>query len=92
MEKKLLYRITIRGRVQGVGFRWNAAREANIRGLAGFARNLSDGSVYIEAEGSREMLDDFVSWCKRGPIASSVKSVDVESILPEGYTDFRIEH
>jgi acylphosphatase len=92
MGNKLLYRITIRGRVQGVGFRWNAAREANMRGIKGFARNLSDGSVYIEAEGTRDMLDDYVDWCRRGPRMSSVSSIEVNSFPPEGYPDFTIEH
>jgi acylphosphatase len=52
MEGKLLYKIHIRGYVQGVGFRWSAAREAKILGITGLIRNMTDGSVYIEAEGS----------------------------------------
>ncbi|HEX2976635.1 MAG TPA: acylphosphatase [Bacteroidales bacterium] len=92
MENKKLYRITINGRVQGVGFRRHAEREAILRGLTGFVRNLDDGRVYIEAEGPGELLDDFLSWCGRGPALSRVRSVDVEKGIPEGYTEFRIEH
>lgn len=90
MELKFLYRIHVRGRVQGVGFRWNAAKEARNRGLGGIVKNLSDGSVYIEAEGNKLMLDDFVEWCRSGPQFSSVESVEVNTFPPEGYTDFVI--
>ena len=91
MTQKLLYKISVKGRVQGVGFRWNAATEARIRGIAGFVRNMPDGSVYIEAEGDRKELDRYVEWCKRGPLFSSVESVVIKSFPPEGYTEFRIE-
>lgn len=89
---RFLYKISIRGRVQGVGFRWNAANAARERGITGFVKNLSDGSVYIEAEGERGMLDDFVEWCRSGPSFSSVESVEVNSCPPGGYTDFIISH
>lgn len=90
MEVKSLYKIHIRGRVQGVGFRWNAAKKAREYGLNGCVKNLSDGGVYIEAEGSRPMLDDFVEWCKTGPPFSEVDSVEVSSSPPAGYTEFVI--
>ena len=86
----MLYQIRITGRVQGVGFRWSAANEAISRGITGFVRNLSDGSVYIEAEGSWEQVNAFIEWCKQGP--GHVKSVSANSIPPENYEDFRIEH
>jgi acylphosphatase len=90
MEEKLLYKIQITGRVQGVGFRWSASREARSRGIKGFVRNLSDGSVYIEAEGSREQLDDFVHWCRRGPGSSTVEAVNINSFPPVNHSDFGI--
>lgn len=92
METKLLYKIVVSGRVQGVGFRWSVANEATNRGINGFVRNQSNGSVYIEAEGSREQLEAFVEWCRKGPGLSVVKSIKVDSIPPENYSDFRIEH
>lgn len=90
MQIRSLYKIHIRGRVQGVGFRWNAARKAKECGLDGFVKNLSDGSVYIEAEGTRPMLDVFAEWCRTGPPFSSVDSVEVNSFPPAGYTEFEI--
>ena len=91
MENKLLYMIFISGRVQGVGFRWNVANEAIIRGITGFVKNLSDGGVYIEAEGYKEHLDAFVEWCRKGPGRSVVKSIKTESSPPVNYSEFRIE-
>jgi len=90
MEGKLLYKIHIRGLVQGVGFRWSAVREARIRSIGGYVKNLQDGSVYIEAEGSRDQLNAFVEWCKEGP--GIVESVTSDAFPPVNYTDFRIEH
>jgi acylphosphatase len=91
MENKLLYKIHVTGRVQGVGFRWSAAREAHERGIKGFVRNLPDGSVYIEAEGTAEQLNLFVEWCKRGPRYSVVESVKADPFPPVDYSDFRTE-
>lgn len=92
MSKKVLYRIIVRGRVQGVGFRWNAAKEARLRGINGFVKNMTGGEVFIEAEGEREILDDYVKWCKEGPAFSNVESVDVEILPSRGYDEFRIAH
>jgi acylphosphatase len=91
MEKKLLYKIRVTGRVQGVGFRWNVANEAKNRGIMGLVKNLSDGSVYIEAEGHKDHLDSYVEWCRKGPGFSIVDSVEVSTFPPVNYTDFRIE-
>jgi acylphosphatase len=92
MEEKLLYKILVRGSVQGVGFRWGAANEARNRGINGFVKNLSDGSVYIEAEGYREQLNAYVEWCKKSPGFSFVESVKADAFPPVNYIDFRIEH
>jgi acylphosphatase len=92
MEEKLLYKIHIRGYVQGVGFRWSAAREAKSLGITGFVSNLEDGSVYIEAEGPASRLKDFIEWCKKGPGLSKVESVETESLPAVNYSEFRIEN
>ena len=91
MVEKLLYKIRIKGYVQGVGFRWSAAREAKNLGITGFVKNLSNGSVYIEAEAEEEQLKDFVEWCKKGPDFCSVESVETESFPAANYREFRIE-
>jgi acylphosphatase len=92
MEDKILYKINVSGRVQGVGYRWNAVHEARYRGINGFVKNMSDGTVYIEAEGSRNQLDTFVEWCKRGPAHGIVETVEVNKFPPADYNEFRIEY
>lgn len=90
MQERQLYKINVSGRVQGLGFRYNAAKEARNHGIKGFVKNLSNGGVYIEAEGSTDDLNTFVEWCKRGPAFGSVESVNVDSYPPVNYDDFRI--
>jgi acylphosphatase len=90
MHEKLLYKINVSGRVQGVGFRYNAAREARNHGITGFVKNLSNGEVYIEAEGTSNELNSFVEWCRKGPAFGNVESVIVNSYPPANYNDFRI--
>jgi acylphosphatase len=92
MDRKLLYKIHVRGHVQGVGFRWSAAHEAWKRGITGYVKNMSDGSVYIEAEGYEDQLNAFIEWCKKGTGIGFVDSVEVNSCPPVNYEDFRIEH
>ncbi len=92
MDEIIRYKIHVAGQVQGVGFRWSAVHEAKNRGLTGLVKNLADGRVYMEAEGSREQLDAFIEWCKKGPDFSRVQSVTVDSCTAVHYRDFRIEH
>lgn len=69
-------RVVVRGRVQGVGFRWfvrEAAREAK---LSGWVRNRQDGTVEVEAEGPAAALDSFRAMLRRGPDGAVVASVD----------------
>jgi acylphosphatase len=90
MKEKLQNKIHVTGHVQGVGFRWNAAREARDLGINGFIQNLPDGSVYIEAEGTVDQLNIFIDWCKRSPGSSIVESVTSEIAPAVNYHDFRI--
>lgn len=92
MEKRILYRIHVTGFVQGVGFRWSAAREAWKREITGYVKNMPDGSVYLEAEGTSEQLGEFVEWCRQGPGRGFVDNTEVIEGPPAGYREFRIEH
>lgn len=65
----------VHGRVQGVGFRAYTQKEAVKLGLTGYVRNLSDGSVEVEAEGSKSNLTLFVKALKTGPSGSDVELV-----------------
>ena len=91
MEEKRLYKITVKGHVQGVGFRWSAAREANSLGLNGYVRNMPDGNVYIEAEGTPAQLEPFIGWCRTGPGFGYVDEVEIEKCPAVNHSGFRIE-
>lgn len=91
MDEKVRYKIRVTGRVQGVGFRHSAVREAEKNGITGYVRNAADGSVEIEAEGSRDSLNTFVEWCRKGPGFGYVESVTADPLPPADYQDFRIE-
>ncbi len=71
-----LVHLVIRGRVQGVGFRYFAAREARRLELCGVVRNRGDGAVEVEAEGDRPSLEQLVEALRVGPRAAQVTSVD----------------
>ncbi len=68
-------RITVSGRVQGVGFRWAAVSEGRRLGLAGWARNTPNGDVEIVAEGPPASVQAFVTWCHQGPPSARVTAV-----------------
>jgi acylphosphatase len=78
------------GRVQGVFFRDSVRREAERRGVAGWARNCSDGSVEAVFEGPEEAVEAMVEACRRGPGHAEVSSLDVETEPPEGLSRFEI--
>jgi acylphosphatase len=67
---------TVRGRVQGVGFRWFVVRDASALGLTGWTRNEPDGSVRVVAEGPSAALDELESRLRRGPAAAEVTAVE----------------
>jgi len=75
-------RAVVHGDVQGVGFRAATAHEARRAGVAGWVRNLRDGSVEVEAEGSADAVDQLIKWLRRGPSLARVTAVDVDDSLP----------
>lgn len=83
-------RLTIIGRVQGVGYRdWTIATGLRL-GLTGWVRNRSDGSVEALIVGEEASVGRMIEACRRGPTLALVESIDVEpidlDILPEGFT------
>jgi acylphosphatase len=81
-------RVVVHGRVQGVGFRVSLASRA--RGVAGWVRNLADGSVEAVFEGDPDTVDALVRWCSIGPRGAAVSHVDVDEASPQGLTSFEI--
>jgi acylphosphatase len=85
-------RYIVRGRVQGVGFRWFVEREAHILKIAGWVRNNHDGSVEILAQGTRDQLSGLRSRLREGPRAARVDNVEESEAQPAaGLSSFRIE-
>jgi acylphosphatase len=84
------YRYVVRGRVQGVGYRYFVLRQAEALGVRGFARNHGDGSVEIVAEGTDGALSDFEARLREGPAFAGVADVDREAIAERGSGGFHI--
>jgi acylphosphatase len=80
----------VTGRVQGVSFRWYAAREATRLGLTGWIRNDPDGSVRAHGEGPDDAVDEFVAWCQQGPPAARVDEVTLDEVESTGASSFEI--
>ena len=68
--------VRISGQVQGVFFRDSTRQKAEELGLAGWVKNLSDGSVEAVFEGPSDKVREMVSWCEEGPRNASVEDVD----------------
>ncbi len=79
-------RATVRGVVQGVGFRWFVSREANRLGLSGWVANRTDGSVEVLAEGDHADIDALLAALREGPPGASVSSVAVLEQVASGLT------
>lgn len=84
--------IKISGLVQGVSFRFYTKQTADQMGIFGFIQNLTDGSVYTEAEGSEHSLEKFVKWCHHGPAAARVSNVEVTKDKIKNFTSFEISY
>ena len=91
MENVSAYNVRISGRVQGVGFRYTTLRQAERYGVAGWVRNMADGSVEVECEGESGKIDQFIRFLSKGPTGSYIRNVDKRKITPKGYIRFTVE-
>ncbi|HLK92785.1 MAG TPA: acylphosphatase [Polyangia bacterium] len=76
-------RAIVRGRVQGVGYRASTAHEARRLGVAGWVRNLPDGTVEVEAHGDAAAVDALCAWLGQGPRGARVTGVDLQDLGPD---------
>ncbi|HEV2061297.1 MAG TPA: acylphosphatase [Solirubrobacteraceae bacterium] len=83
-------RVRVHGRVQGVFFRDSTRSAASSRGVVGWVRNCSDGTVEAWFEGDEEAVESMVSWCRSGPSHADVDAVDVDDVEPEGLSGFEV--
>ncbi len=84
--------VWIAGRVQGVAFRAYTVDEASIRGAAGWVGNNPDGRVEAVFEGERAIVEAMIAWCRKGPPAARVSSVEVTWEEPKGERGFAVRY
>lgn len=77
MTDRRFVHVTIRGRVQGVGFRAFIERSAIERGLDGWVRNREDGSVEAVFAGAAAKVEDMLAVCRKGPRGAGVEDLDL---------------
>jgi DNA ligase D-like protein (predicted 3'-phosphoesterase) len=83
-------RATVRGAVQGIGFREATRRRARRLGAMGWVRNVEDGSVLVHAEGPGDAVEELTAFLGKGPPPARVEAVEVEPVKAEGHEQFAI--
>jgi acylphosphatase len=81
-------RVRVEGRVQGVGFRVFAARQAADLNLKGWARNRADGALEALVSGAEKDVEKFVQACMRGPDGAKVTNIDLFADTDSGAGSF----
>ncbi len=83
----------VRGKVQGVGYRYYTVQKAAKYGLKGFVRNLQDGTVKVVAEGEEEKLKQFLKDLYQGPPLAIVDDISVKWLEPKNdFDSFEIRY
>ena len=85
------YNITVKGRVQGVSYRFSAHAQALKLQLTGLVKNLPNGDVYIEAEGKEDNINKLIEWCYVGPPLAKVTEVSAVESDVVNYRNFELK-
>ncbi len=85
------YNIHVKGKVHGVSYRFNAQAKAHEFDLTGFVKNLPDGSVYAEVEGTEDNINKFITWCYTGPRLAIVSEVKADEGKFVGFQTFEVK-
>lgn len=85
-------RVRIGGRVQGVFFRAETRQTARALDLSGWVRNAEDGTVEAVFEGDRELVEKAIEWCRKGPPAARVDSLDIKWEEPTALEGFEVRY
>ena len=83
-------RVVVRGRVQGVGYRYAMVDAADACGVTGWVRNRRDGSVEALVQGEPLAIESIIAWCRKGPSAAQVSAIDVSEATAEPATGFQL--
>jgi acylphosphatase len=89
MSDHTIFRLRIKGNVQGVGYRDWAVKEARSRGLDGWVRNRSDGSVEMMIAGPHKTIEEMLGAVAKGPAVAQVHNIDIHNETeapPTGFT------
>ena len=90
MEHQRIH-VIVKGKVQGVYYRASTQEQAQAIGVTGWVRNLANGDVEFEAQGTQAQLDSLLSWARRGPVHARVDAlVSHPSPLLTGELEFRV--
>ena len=89
-EAGIARHLIIHGLVQGVWYRDSMRREAQTLGVAGWVRNVADGSVEAWVEGDPAAVDAIIAWARKGPPRAQVSAVDIASAAYAEYRGFAI--
>jgi acylphosphatase len=89
-EQKLAKLYRVRGRVQGVGFRYFVEHSAKALGVRGWVRNLDDGTVEVYASGTTAQLSDLAGLLWQGPRWAEVRGVDEAEAAVEDHSGFSV--
>ncbi len=85
------YRYILKGRVQGVGFRFFTCQCAHNFGIGGWVRNLSNGDVEVHAEGEKRTLNQFLAQVESGPPLALVSDIEVRGVQTKNYPQFSVQ-
>ncbi|MBA2612239.1 MAG: acylphosphatase [Bacteroidetes bacterium] len=93
MEKTIFrsYKITVKGKVQGVSYRFNAQAVGHKLNLTGYVKNQHDGSVFAHVEGKEDDINKFIDWCYLGSRLAKVTEVAAEETDFMGFQTFEIK-
>lgn len=85
-------KILVSGRVQGVYFRYFTQNKAKHFAVTGYAKNLADGRVEIVAEADTGVLEQFIGWCRKGPMTARVDAIEITELeAGEALASFEIK-
>ncbi len=83
-------RLLITGKVQGVGFRFYTCQEANRLGIQGWVMNKANGQVEAVAIGEENLVDQFINWCKDGPVTAKVTRIEIQDYAGKDIEGFEV--
>ncbi|MFM7022851.1 MAG: acylphosphatase [Flavobacteriales bacterium] len=82
--------ISVKGRVQGVGYRNFVHMAANVLGVRGWVRNELDGTVSAEIEGQQAVIDEMIEKCYQGSTLSRVDKIEIRQGTIKNHKDFKV--